>query len=84
MPRVCTCVCTYGSEGVKNGWMGEICEGTESKLTSNSTAVHGRPMRVVHENSCVIAHQFTISISSTMSLYNIVSKSVRDGMCLLL
>ena len=44
---------------------GDICEGTDSKLTSNSTAVHEKLMRVVHENSCVITHQFTIGISST-------------------
>ena len=47
------------------GWGRYICESTDSKLTSNSTAVHEILMRVVHENSCVIAHQFTISISST-------------------
>ena len=35
--RICARVYAYGSEGVKNGWMGEICEGTDSKLTSNST-----------------------------------------------
>ena len=55
-------VCAYGSEGVKNGWMGEICEGTDSKLTSNSTAVQEILMRVVHEKSCVSAHQFKSDI----------------------
>ena len=42
---------------------GDICEGTDSKLTRNSTAVHEKLMRVVHENSVsLLINSLSVSV----------------------